>query len=224
MQWIGQARGLAHQRQVGQVDLVVGGHDSLVNAQRVIGPINAEGGLNDRKIDVELDAGRGPQLEVGTWGDRQLRLLVHQRKHLIDVVHTGLIELQRALVQNSHGSGIEEQSHAHGTGYGDAVFEIGHPLQIAAREGDGVGQQGHRERNDARICAADVARIGHQLIEGAGNVGNRRDGADIESPNVVLAPQIEAAVGWHFLAAVTGGPRAQETDTDGIAAMVDGNT
>src|SRR5215472_1698493 len=222
MQRIGQAHGLTHQKEVCQIDLIEGGDDGLVDPERIVGPVDAEGGLNDRKIDVELDTCRSTQLEIGAGGDGELRLLVYQREELIDVLHTGGIELQSALVENAGGAGVEEQGHADRAGDRNAVFEVGNTHQVAAGESDGVGEERNRKGGEAWIRATGVAGESHRLIEGARNIGDGRNGANIEAAYIVFAAHVEAAVRGNFLAAISGGPGPHQANADSVAPVVDG--
>ena len=116
-----------------------------MQAQRVIGVINTERRLNDRQINVEFNTRGRAELEIRTRSNLQLGLLILQGELRIDVIHTGLIQAQSALTNNSNGSRIQEQGHAHGAVNGNAIFEIADSLQIVPRKCNGIGEKWNRE-------------------------------------------------------------------------------
>src|ERR1700682_486935 len=111
-----------------------------MQAQRVIGVINAERRLNDGQIDVEFNAGGSAQLEIRARSNLQLCLLILQWKQVIDVVYAGLIQPQSAPTNNSHSSRIQKKGHAHWAGNRNAILEIANTLQIAARKCNCIGE------------------------------------------------------------------------------------
>src|SRR5208283_1587635 len=163
--------------------------------------------------------------EVCAWSNLQLRLLVHERKQRIDIFDTGRIEFQRILLRYTVRAAVHEQGHADRPGNGNAVFEAAEEFSVAAREGDGVTQDGNGESLQGRESAGPqivVVVVADGLIELAGNIGDRGNRADVEPADVLLASHVEAAVGRHFLPAVTGGIGTQEPQADGVTLLVDG--
>ena len=59
-------------------------------------------------------------------------------------------------------------------------------------------------------------------MEATGDEGDRRNGADVEAAQVVLAPKIQALERRQFASAITGGKRAEEVESQRIALVVDG--
>ena len=119
----------------------------LAQAQVIVRIIDAKRRLDDRNLDVNLDSRRGVRPELGARSDRQIVRYVHARsanrlareiriRILLPQGTNGRgIELQLRFPQNSIHREIVEQAQSHvGFHKRDAVFQVRHELQIAARD------------------------------------------------------------------------------------------
>ena len=84
------------------------GGNLLLEAVEVIGPVEAEGSIDDGQLDDELDSRGGAQLEIGS-GLNQERRIGETGKGCGNVGQPRGIELQLILPQDADLAGVEEK-------------------------------------------------------------------------------------------------------------------
>src|SRR6266853_1602257 len=116
----------------------------------VVGVINAEGRLDDRQLHHELDARGTAQAEVRSRRNAELprktNILRCRRELSVEVVETGLVELQGILAKDAVGTAIEKQDGLEGVPDDrNPVLDVSIALRVATRESDGIAEHRHTD-------------------------------------------------------------------------------
>ena len=165
-----------------------------MQAQRVIRLINSEWRLHDRQIDDELDTRRIAQMKVCARRNLQLLPLIHQRKLRIDVLRRLSDPVSASPVAIPSVPMSTNSVMLTGPAIGMRYSALPTNFSVAAGERDGIGE----DRNVEGSTASEIhcgprlwlSVVADGLVELAGNVGDRRDRANVEPAQIVLSPPI----------------------------------
>src|SRR6266481_3296486 len=194
----------------------------------VVGVINAEGRLDDRQLHHELDARRTAQAEVRSRRNAELprktNILRCRRELSVEVVETGLVELQGILAKDAVGTAIEKQDGLEGVPDDrNPVLDVSIALRVATRESDGIAEHRHTDGPLGGLAESVQTRsagVGELLRRGDRYESDRSDRADVKSANVRLTAHIKAAVGRRLPSTVAGDECSRSVKTDNVAALV----
>src|SRR5438477_6076037 len=157
--------------------------------------------VNQRQQNLQLDAGAGPELRIGT-RQKTYRL----RNQLSFSVRDPPGQL--VLVQNPRISNVEKwRKRQHRAGKRDSIFRVQDTLRIAADINNVVKRL--RNRVPLRIGRSHIAR----------DKGDRADGAEIEAPDIEVASHEKPLVIRHRGSVEAVDKRTQHAHGDDVLPL-----
>src|SRR5579885_3130830 len=164
--------------------------------QRIVGPIEAERGIDDRQQHLQLQPG-GHARALGARGYPRLAFETRLRELAIEGVNAAGVHHQLVGAQDLVDAGIEEGCQRHRSDDGNAVLEISDQLGVAAREDHLVDRNIHGHRGQLRyavdqnaLLASAAIRVEHVDGGAGGDIRDRADTPDFEPTNVLFAADV----------------------------------
>src|SRR5256885_3154487 len=213
----------------------------LIQAERIVSPIDAERCVDDRQEHLQFQPGRNARLPIG--GAQHLQVLrgsgiqniapsavvarIERRttnRSTDDLVILRGRNLQLRAPNRGIDAAIDKRSDGDRAGDRDAHLQVGPHTEISAGEYDLIDWNGDSPVSLPRIggilqnrCSV---RIGERDYVRTGQKRDRRDGADIESANIVLAAHIEALERRRYQPAIPADEGCIHTVADGVPSLL----